>query len=80
MIRITTDESNGSRLLIAGHLSGPAVEELRKYCTGRHEAGIILDLSDVVFADFFAVALLRELSAAGFKIEGCSDFIKELLR
>jgi anti-anti-sigma regulatory factor len=80
MIRITTDESNESRLLISGHLSGPAVEELRKCCTGRHEAGIILDLSGVVFADLFAVALLKELTAAGAKIEGCSDFIKELLR
>jgi anti-anti-sigma regulatory factor len=78
MIRITTDESNGSRLLIAGHLSGSAVEELRKYCAGRH--GIILDLSSVVFADRFTAAILKELSAAGVKIEGCSDFIKELLR
>jgi anti-anti-sigma regulatory factor len=80
MIRITNDESNGLRLLIAGRLSGPAVDELRKYCAGRDEAGLILDLSGVVFADLFAVALLKELSAAGVAIEGCSDFIKELLR
>jgi anti-anti-sigma regulatory factor len=80
MIRITTDSGNESRLVIEGHLSGSAVEELRKYCAGRHEPGIILDLSGVVFADRVAAALLRELSAAGFAIEGCSDFIKEMLR
>jgi hypothetical protein len=33
-----------------------------------------------VFADSLAASLLKELSAAGFVIQGCSDFIKELLR
>jgi anti-anti-sigma regulatory factor len=80
VIRLTTDNSNGSRVLIDGQLSGPAVEELRKYCAGRRKTGIILDLSGVVFADRSAAALLKELSAAGVAIEGCSDFIKELLR
>ena len=78
MIRITRDSGNESRLVIEGHLSGSAVEELSKHCAGRH--GLILDLSGVVFADRFAAALLKELSAAGVAIEGCSDFLKELLR
>jgi anti-anti-sigma regulatory factor len=79
MIRITTDNSKGLRLVVEGHLSGEAVKELRKSCAGRHEAGIVLDLSGVVFADRSGAELLKELSAAGFTLEGCSDFIKELL-
>ncbi len=78
MIRITTDSSNGLRLVVEGHLSGPAVDELRKSCAGRH-ARIVLDLSGVVFADRSAALLLNELSAAGFVPEGCSGFIKQLL-
>jgi anti-anti-sigma regulatory factor len=79
MIRITIDTTKGVRLVVEGHLRGLAVEELRKTCAGRYEAGIVLDLSGVVFADRSAAKLLKELSAAGFTPEGCSDFIKELL-
>ena len=79
MIRITIDSSKGVRLLVEGHLSGLAVGELRKACAARPEAAIVLDLSGVVFADNSAAELLKELSAAGFTLEGCSDFIKELL-
>ncbi len=78
MIRITTDSSNGLRLVVEGHLTGPAVDELRKSCDGRH-AGAVLDLSGVVFADRSAAVLLNELRAAGFVLEGCSGFIKQLL-
>jgi hypothetical protein len=78
MIRITTDSSNGLRLVVEGHLSGPAVDELRKSCAGRH-ARTVLDLSGVVFADRSAALLLNELSAAGFVLEACSGFIKQLL-
>src|ERR1700757_4576077 len=70
MIRITTDTSKGVRLLVDGHLSGLAVEELRNICAGRHHEGIVLDLSGVVFADRSAAELLKELSAAGFTLEG----------
>jgi len=52
---------------------------LRKSCAGRHDAGIVLDLSGVLFADRSAAVLLKELTAAGFVLEGCSGFIKELL-
>jgi anti-anti-sigma regulatory factor len=79
VIRVTTDSSKGLRLIVEGHLSGPAVDELRNSCAGRNEAGIILNLSGVVFADRSAAALLKELSAAGFVLEGCSGFIRELL-
>lgn len=79
MIRITTDSNKGLRLVVEGQLSGPAVNELRKSCAGRHNAGIVLDLSGVLFADRSAAVLLKELSAAGFVLEGCSGFIKELL-
>jgi anti-anti-sigma regulatory factor len=78
MIRITTDTSKGLRLVIEGHLSGSSVDELRESCSG-HGAGTVLDLAGVVFADRSAAVLLNELNAAGFVIEGCSGFIKELL-
>ena len=78
MIHITTDTSNGLRLVVEGHLTGSAVDELRKSCAG-HNAGTILNLSGVVFADRSAAVLLNELSMAGFMLEGCSGFIKQLL-
>jgi anti-anti-sigma regulatory factor len=80
VIRITTDNSNGLRLIVEGQLSGLAVEELRKSCAGSQGSGVIVDLSGVVFADSQAASLLKQLSVAGFVIQGCSDFIKELLR
>ena len=78
MIHITTDTSNGLRLVVEGHLTGSAVDELRKSCAG-HDAGTVLDLSGVVFADRSAAVLLNELSAGGFVIEGCKGFLRELL-
>ena len=78
MIRITADSSKGLRLVVQGHLSGTAVDELQKSCTG-HDAGTVLDLSGLVFADRCGAVLLNELSAAGFVIEGCSRFMELLL-
>jgi anti-anti-sigma regulatory factor len=78
MIRITADISKGSRLVVEGHLSGSAVDELRKCCAGQG-ARTVLELSGVSFADRSAAVLLNELSAAGFVIEGCSGFLNELL-
>jgi anti-anti-sigma regulatory factor len=80
VIRITAVNSNGLRLIVEGQLSGPAVDELRKSCAGSRGSGVVVDVSGVVFADSLAASLLKELSAAGFVIQGCSDFIKELLR
>ena len=79
VIRITIDNSRGSRLVVEGHLSGSAVDELRKSCA-RCGAGTVLDLSGLIFADRSGAVLLNELIAASFVIEGCSCFIKELLR
>jgi anti-anti-sigma regulatory factor len=80
VIRITAVNSNGLSLIVEGQLSGPAVEELRKSCARSRGRGVVVDVSGVVFADSLAASLLKELSAAGFVIQGCSDFIKELLR
>jgi hypothetical protein len=78
VIRITTDSSTGSRLVVEGHLSGSAVHELRKSCAGRGP-GTVLDLSGLIFADRSGAVLLNELITGGFLIEGCSGFIRELL-
>ena len=80
VIRITTDTSKGLRLVVEGHLSGSAVEELRKSCAAWQGGGVIVDLSGVLFVNGAGASLLKELSAAGFILQGCSDFIKELLR
>ncbi len=80
MIRITTDSSQPSRLIVEGHLSGRAVDELRESCANRPAAMPVLDLSGVMFADRFAAVLLCELSGAGFVLVGCSGFIQQLLR
>jgi RNA polymerase sigma-70 factor (ECF subfamily) len=78
MIRITTESSNGIRLIVEGHLSGLAVDELRKSCA-EQRVPVIIDLTGVVFADRVAAVLLKELIAAGFAVEGSSGFIQELL-
>ena len=59
-------------------MSGSAVDELRKSCAACN-AGTVLDLSGLIFADRSGAVLLNELSEAAFVIEGCSGFIKELL-
>ena len=79
MIRITIDNSKGSRFVVEGHLSGSAVDELRKSCA-TCGARTVLDLSGLIFADRSRAVLLNELITAGFVIEGYSCFIKELLR
>jgi anti-anti-sigma regulatory factor len=78
VIRITIDSSKGSRLVVEGHLSGSAVDELRKSCA-TCAAGTVLDLSGLIFADRSGAVLLNELIGDGFVIEGCSSFITELL-
>jgi anti-anti-sigma regulatory factor len=80
VIRITTVNTNGLTLIVEGQPSGPAVEELRKSCGGSPGSGVVVDVSGVVFADSLGASLLKELSAAGFVIQGCSGFIQELLR
>jgi RNA polymerase sigma-70 factor (ECF subfamily) len=80
MIRITADSSQPSRLIVEGHLSGRAVDELRESCANRSAAMTVLDLSGVMFADRFAAVLLCELSGAGFVLVGCSGFIRQMLR
>ena len=78
MIRITIDNSKGSRLVVEGHLSGSAVDELRKSCA-TCSARTVLDLSGLIFADRSGAVLLNELIAVDFVIEGCSSLITQLL-
>jgi len=80
MIRISTDKSEMSRLVVEGHLSGSALDELREACISAGGNGTVLDLSGVMFADRRAAMLLRELRDTGFVLERCSGFIRELMR
>ena len=80
MIRISTDNSEVSRLVVEGQLGGPAVDELRKACVGLGGNGTVLDVSGVMFADRRAAVLLRELGDAGFVLARGSGFLQELMR
>jgi RNA polymerase sigma-70 factor (ECF subfamily) len=79
MIRITADSSKETRLIVEGHLSGRAIDELSKSCA-ELVAPATMDLTGVVFADRVAAVLLNELTSRGFAMEGYSGFVQELLR
>jgi len=84
MLRITkAPESEGQvRLQIEGRLTHGAPDQLRAAAEASLDAGLglTLDLAGVTFASSAGVALLRHLEARGAVLEGCSGFLRELLR
>ena len=61
-----------------GRLTGEEVAELQGVCEG--VAGrLVLDLTNLQFADRQAVGALRELRAHGAEITGASTYIRLLL-
>jgi hypothetical protein len=82
VLRISHDRLTATevRLVVEGQLRGPWVGELESTCgpflgNGRR---LILDLSQVLFADREGVNLLRTLSRRGAQLD-CSAFLAELL-
>ena len=78
-LRITSNEPGPTaRLKLDGRLTGEEVLELRRACTAA-KGRLILDLTDLQFADRQGVSVLRELRAKGAQLIGVSHFLGLLL-
>src|ERR1043165_8101640 len=84
MLRITPlhQDTRVTRFRIAGRLTQQTAEELRASCTMRldHPRTVLLDLSEVTFADATGVAILHGLVEQDAVLIGCSGFLSELLQ
>jgi len=70
MLRVSySDNANGQRWSLCGHLAGPWVDELRNcwvYARDRApRSRAVVDLSDVTFIDEAGEGLLSEMQTAG---------------
>ena len=67
-----------ARMKLDGRLTGEAVLELRRVCEGV-KGHLVLDLTDLQFADRQGVGVLRELRAQGTELIGASPYLRLLL-
>ena len=69
-------------LKLEGRVVGPWVNELLQVCETLLTEGLalILDLTDVTFADVDGVALLSSFKTRGLTLKNCSPFVDEQLR
>jgi hypothetical protein len=66
-------------ICIAGRLSGTAaVAQLKKACDPI-EGPLVIDLSDVLFADDEGINAIRTIADKGAKVHGASPFVQLLL-
>lgn len=78
-LRITSNELGPTaRLKLDGRLTGEEVLEVRHACAGT-EGRLVLDLTDLQFADRQGVSVLRELRAQGALFTGVSHYLALLL-
>lgn len=79
-LRIDT-ESEGSTTVVrvAGRLSTPGCNELYRACC-RIEGRLVVDLSDLIFADATGIEVLRALREKGAEVRGDSPLIRLLLQ
>lgn len=78
-IRIDIEfEESKTVVYIAGRLTGPSIEQLRKACDPI-EGAYVLDLSNLMFADSEGINAIREICDNGAEIRGASPFIRLLL-
>ena len=78
-LRISSNEPGPTpRLKLDGRLTGEEVLELRRACTAA-EGRLVLDLTDLHFADRQGVTVLRELRAQGAQLVGVSHYLGLLL-
>jgi anti-anti-sigma factor len=84
MLKISLIEPQDSMatLQLAGKVSGPWVEELRKSCEHMlaQRTTLTLDLSDVSFVDSKGIRLLRSLRDRHVALLHCSPFVAEQIR
>lgn len=67
-----------SRLKLDGRLTGQEVAELRRAYAGA-TGKVVLDLTDLQFADRQGVSVLREIRAQGAQLIGVSHYLALLL-
>jgi len=78
-LRISAIEADpAGRLKLAGRLTAEVVPELRRVCA-ELKANVVLDLTDLRFADRQGVSVLRELKAQGAQLIGVSHYLGLLL-
>ena len=78
-LRITSNEPGlTARLKLDGRLTGEEVPELRRACAVA-KGRLVLDLTDLQFADRQGVSVLRELRAQGAQLIGVSHYLGLLL-
>jgi anti-anti-sigma factor len=76
-----TDERTVT-LRLEGQITGPWVDELRRACEKFLGNGhrLLLDLTEVTFADATGVALLVKLRTHQIELAGCSPFLQEQMK
>ena len=83
MIRITVVTTSGAktRVIVEGRITIGSSVELAGACLEHISQGnhLILDLSNVTFADSDGVALVRSLIERGCILEECSDLVRSLI-
>jgi len=78
-LRITSNlPGPTTRLKLDGRLTTEEVLEVRRACEGV-EGRLVLDLTDLQFADRQGVSVLRELRAQGAQLIGVSHYLGLLL-
>ena len=89
MLRIMRSESDGSDgvavVRLAGRVTGPWVDELRRVCgavleSNGHGGRLVLDLAEVSFIDAEGVPLFRELLRRRVHVTNCSRFVEQQLK
>ena len=77
-LRISAIEDPPGRLKLDGRLTAEVVPELMRVCA-ELSAHVVLDLTDLRFADRQGVSALRELRAEGAQLIGVSHYLGLLL-
>ncbi len=78
-VRITTAvEDCATRISVAGRLTERDVSELEKACSSV-EGPLILDISDLLFADKAGVGELQHLATTDAQLLGTSPYVELLL-
>jgi hypothetical protein len=84
MLRISRIESASSKVVLRleGRLIGPWVDELRWCCAAVCKNGdeLSLDMTEVLFADYNGLVLLRALRESKIGLAGCSPLLAEQLK
>jgi anti-anti-sigma regulatory factor len=84
MLKISQVEATARTvtLKLEGRVVGPWVGEMRKACETVLTEGVelILDLTDVSFADASGVSALSHLKSRGVSVLSCSPFVEEQLK